>query len=162
MLTGDKLRLSDEVLEKAAGGTYDYLPGVEDGEGTALNARRWKYASFFNRVKEQVAQNWHPEQAYRMRDPHGNIYGTKDRLTVLAIALNPDGSLNKVYVAESSGVDFLDDEAIKAFEAAQPFPNPPPGLVAGDSKLISFRFGFMFEINSAEPWKVFRYRGEHE
>ena len=53
-------------------------------------------------------------------------------------------------------VDFLDDEAVTAFRDAQPFPNPPPGLVDPDSKLITFRFGFYFEISGAPTFRVFR------
>ncbi len=152
------LRLSQEAYDRSAGGTNDHLPDVEYGDFTSLRARKWKYASFFNRVKRQVAQNWNPEAAYRMRDPNGNVYGTKDRLTVLQVSLTPEGALAKVLVSEPSGVDFLDDEAIKAFRAAEPFPNPPRGLIDAESRLITFRFGFSFEINSSTPWKVFRYR----
>ena len=152
------LRLSKEAYDRSAGGTNDHLPGVEFGDFTSLRSRKWKYASFFNRVKRQVAQNWNPEAAYRMRDPNGNVYGTKDRLTVLQVSLTSKGELAKVLVSEPSGVDFLDDEAIKAFRAAEPFPNPPRGLVDAESRLITFRFGFSFEINSSTPWKVFRYR----
>lgn len=148
---------SREAIEKATGGTNDHVPDVEEGELTALNTRKWKYSSFFNRVKRQVADNWHPEQAYRLRDPNGNIYGTKDRMTVLTVSLTADGSLKKVVITGPSGVDFLDEEAIKAFEAAEPFPNPPSGLI-DDDKMITFRFGFAFEINSRTPWKVFRYQ----
>ena len=144
-------------MRRATGGTNDHLPGIDEGEYTALNTRKWKYATFFNRVKRQVAQNWHPEQAYRLRDPNGNIYGTKDRLTVLTVSLEPDGTLHKIVITGPSGVDFLDEEAISAFELAEPFPNPPEGLIDGESRLITFRFGFSFEINSSTPWRIFRY-----
>lgn len=147
-----------DAIAKIAGGTNDHLPGVEVGDHTALNTRKWKYATFFNRVKRQVAQNWHPETAYRLRDPNGNIYGTKDRMTVLTVSIEPDGTLKKVIITGPSGVEFLDDEAVKAFELAEPFPNPPDALVDHDSNLITFRFGFSFEINSRTPWRLFRYR----
>jgi len=147
-----------EAIEKAGGGSNDHLPGVDEGEFTALNTRKWKYATFFNRVKRQVAQNWHPEQAYRLRDPNGNIYGTKDRMTVLTVSIEADGTLKKVMITGPSGVEFLDDEAVKAFELAEPFPNPPDALIDHESNLITFRFGFSFEINSRTPWRVFRYR----
>ncbi len=150
---------SAEAINRAVqSGSDDYLPGIDEGEGTALNAKRWKYASFFNRVKGQVRQNWNPARAYRLRDPNGNIYGSKDRLTVVTVSLKPDGKLNKVWVVEPCGVDFLDDEAVLAFERAAPFPNPPKALVDGDSNLITFRFGFMFAIDNRAAWKVFRYR----
>ena len=154
------LRPSDDLLERAVGGgSVDHIEDADEGEFTALNSRKWKYATFFNRMKRQVAQNWHPDQVYLRRDPSGNIYGTRDRLTVLRVSLNPNGSVAKIYVAKQSGVDFLDDEAVRAFNEAQPFPNPPGGLVDPKSHLITFSFGFHFQIGGDRSrWKVFRYQ----
>jgi TonB family protein len=154
------LRPTEDVLERAVGGgSVDHLTDADEGEFTALNSRKWKYATFFNRMKRQVAQNWHPDQVYLRRDPTGNIYGTRDRLTVLRVSLKPNGSVAEIYVAKQSGVDFLDDEAVRAFREAQPFPNPPAGLVDGRSNLITFSFGFHFAIGGDRSrWKVFRYQ----
>src|SRR5207249_2051792 len=44
----------------AGGPAPDHLDGVEEGDGTYLNTREWKYATFFNRVKQAVAQAWDP------------------------------------------------------------------------------------------------------
>jgi len=154
------LRPSQDLLSRVVGGgSVDKLDGVEDGETTALNTKRWKYASFFNRMKRQVAQNWHPDQVYLRRDPTGNIYGPKDRITILKVALKRDGSVARIYISKASGVDFLDDEAVRAFRAAQPFPNPPIALVNEEDELITFSFGFHFQIGSRrESWKIFRYQ----
>ncbi|MBW2735664.1 MAG: TonB family protein [Deltaproteobacteria bacterium] len=153
------LKLSQQELAKAVGTRVkDALGDVEEGEQTLLNSKRWRFASFFNRVKRQVAQNWHPNTAYRRRDPSGNIFGFKDRLTVLRVRLNEKGELKAVHLERASGVGFLDDEAVKAFRLAQPFPNPPKALVDDKSKTISFRFGFLFEISQRPSFKVFRYR----
>jgi TonB family protein len=155
-----KLRPSDDLLERAVGGgSVDHIEDADEGEFTSLNSRKWKYATFFNRMKRQVAQNWHPDQVYLRRDPNGNIYGTRDRLTVLRVSLKPDGSVAKIYVSKQSGVDFLDDEAVRAFQEAQPFPNPPGGLVDPRSNQITFSFGFHFQIGGDRSrWKVFRYQ----
>ena len=40
----------------------------------------------------------------------------------------------------------LDDEALRAFKAAGPFPNPPPGLF-GDRETFTFHFGFAVEFD---------------
>jgi TonB family protein len=61
-------------------------------------------------------------------------------MTVLAITLRPDGSLADSFVQKSSGFDELDQEAMKAFEKAQPFSNPPAALV--ENGAIRFTFGF--------------------
>jgi len=134
---------SDQQMSKAIGsGSQDALKDIDDGDETALNSKRWRFSAFFNRLKKQVADHWHPEEAYRRRDPNGQIYGTKNRLTILRVQLKPDGTLANVALEQPSGVEFLDDEAIEAFKQAQPFPNPPHQLI--DSGTINFRFGFLF------------------
>lgn len=125
----------------------DHLDDLEEGEGTFLNSREFKFASFFNRMKRGVSQHWRPLQEYRRRDPTGNVYGQRSRVTVLQVTLKPDGSLVDVEVSKSSGVDFLDHEAVTAFRRAQPFPNPPHGLVDGDTGNIAFPFGFHIEFS---------------
>jgi len=148
---------SEQQMARAVGsGSQDALKDIDDGEETALNSKRWKFASFFNRVKRQVADHWHPEEAYRKQDPTGSVYGSKNRLTVLRVQLKPDGSLANVALEQPSGMDFLDDEAIEAFKQAQPFPNPPRQLV-DDGGVINFRFGFLFELSGAPRMRLFRY-----
>jgi TonB family protein len=148
---------SEQQMARAVGsGSQDALKDIDDGEETALNSKRWKFASFFNRVKRQVADHWHPEEAYRRGDPTGSVYGSKNRLTVLRVQLKPDGSLANVALEQPSGVEFLDDEAIEAFKQAQQFPNPPRQLV-DDGGVINFRFGFLFELSGAPRMRLFRY-----
>jgi TonB family protein len=152
------LQLSDAELGRAVGSrANDYLKDVEEGESTLLNTKRWRFATFFNRVKRQVAQNWHPDVVYRRRDPTGNVYGFRDRLTILRVRLTPQGRLKEVFLEKPCGVGFLDDEAMAAFKAAEPFPNPPAGLVDKETGMISFRFGFLFEISARPGFRIFRY-----
>jgi TonB family protein len=158
---GGKLNLQPNVdaLQQAIGrgnGSMDYLKDVDDGESTALNSKKWAHAAFFNRVKRQVADQWHPDMVYVQHDPHGNVYGVKDRVTVLRVHLKPDGHMDKWTMLQSSGVDFLDDEAIHAFQKAQPFPNPPKALVESDGQ-IHFNFAFIFELSGRTNFKVFKY-----
>lgn len=138
-------------------GSMDDIQDVEDGDVNQLNSRRWKYASFFNRVRDQVSQHWHPEVVHAARDPDGSRYGIKTRVTRLLIRLNPDGTLNKVKLDKSSDVDFLDEEAIRAVRLAAPFNNPPSQLVDAETGFIDFGFGFIFEVESGKP-QIFRYR----
>jgi TonB family protein len=51
-------------------------------------------------------------------------------------------------VTSQSGIKELDDEAIRAFRTAGPFPPPPEGLVARDD-LVTFPFSFFFEIGGS-------------
>jgi TonB family protein len=145
----------EQVARAIGSGTEDYLRDVDDGDETLLSAKKWRFATFFNRVKAQVREQWHPAEVYRRRDPTGAIYGNKDRYTLLKVELKPDGSLSNVYLQEPSGIEFLDDEAIEAFKQAQPFPNPPRALVKEGT--IQFSFGFFFELSGAPRMRVFRY-----
>jgi TonB family protein len=146
-----------QVARAVGAGTQDHLPDVQEGDGTALNAKSWRFASFFNRVKRQVVENWKPVPEYEKRDPTGRIYGAGMRVTILRIALKPDGALASLAVEQPSGLDFLDDVAVEAVKRGQPFVNPPPQLVETKSGLITFRFGFFFEVGSAPRTKVYRY-----
>lgn len=133
----------------------DRLKGIKEGDNTFLNTKEWKGASFFNRVKAAVAQKWNPAEVYARRDPQGDRYGIKDRYTGLHVTLNGDGSLRHLRVSSPSGVDFLDEEAVGAFEAAQPFPNPPDAVKDKDG-LIRFSFGFYFEVSDKPLLRITR------
>lgn len=122
---------------EGGGAPNDALTEVPEGDGTFLNTREWRYAAFFNRVKQAVAAKWDPNGRLRAKN---RSPGLNDRLTTLHVSLRPDGSLADVYVAKSCGIDELDQEAVRAFEQAQPFSNPPAGLVEGGA--IRFAFGF--------------------
>ncbi len=136
-------------------GSIDHIPDVDQGERTFLNTRDYKFAWFFNRVKRDVQKRWRAVDAHRRHDPYGRVFGVRDRLTVVDVTLNDDGSLDDIYVAKDSGVAFLDQVALQAFRDAQPFPNPPAAL-RGDDGRIRFRFAFFLEINN-RGMRMFRY-----
>jgi TonB family protein len=127
----------------------DVFLGVEDeGDVPLVNSRSFKYWDFFRRVKDRVRDQWNPGGIYQARDPDGKVYGSKDRLTVLTVILEPGGGIARLEVAKESGLPFLDEEAMRAFREAGPFPNPPKGLV-DESGRIRFNFGFLLEVGSA-------------
>ena len=133
----------------SGGGSDDAIFGVdEEGETTLVNSRSFKYWDFFQRVKERVRQEWDPVTPYRRRDPTGEVFGKKDRLTILGVVLDSNGNVERLEVIRRSGLPFLDDEAIRAFRQAAPFVNPPKGLADENGK-IAFRFGFLLEIESS-------------
>ena len=151
-----ELKPTKEVLERAlGGGSVDHLEQIDSGEETALTAKRWVYASFFNRMKRQVAQNWDPQTVWRRVDPTGTHNGFKTRVTEVRVSLSTKGDLAKIVVTSPSGVSELDDEAVRSFHAAGPFPNPPEGLIKDNQ--ITFAFSFFFEIGqSRTSWRVLR------
>ena len=121
----------------------DYLPEVETDAETRLNAWQWMHATFFNRVKDGIRAAWQGPEVVQKHDPRGNIYGTHGLHTVLAVTIDGDGRVVSVNVAESSGADFYDEEAVRTFYAAGPFTHPPAELF-GDSDRFTFTFGFNF------------------
>ncbi len=149
------LRPGAAAYDKIAGGPApDHLEGVEEGEGTYLNTREWKYAGYFNRIKQAVASNWDPGASMTARDPQGIRFGDRDWQTLVRVRLDNVGALKAVSVERGSGLDFLDRIALEAFQKAQPFNNPPPGL-ADDHGEIVFSFGFYVQTGSA-GLRIFR------
>ncbi|MCU0661660.1 MAG: TonB C-terminal domain-containing protein [Myxococcota bacterium] len=149
---------SQRSIATALSGTgLDHLEDVIDGDDMALNTIAWRYASFFNRVKAKIQRYWHPDRAYRVHDPYSNVYGFKDRTTVLLVVLRRDGSLKNLYVLSPSGAPFLDDEAHQAVTEAGPFPNVPAGLISKNDGLVKFTFGFIVQIGQEPIIRVRRY-----
>ncbi|MFO0601430.1 MAG: energy transducer TonB [Myxococcaceae bacterium] len=140
-------------MTEGGGAPNDALNDVAEGDSTSLNTREWKYAGFFNRVKQAVSAKWDPNGRLRQRNRSLNAV---ERVTVMAVTLKPDGAMTDIYVVQSSGIDELDAEAMTAFERAAPFPNPPAGLV--ENGFIRFTFGFHVSNGNMLPPSPFRFR----
>lgn len=111
-----------------------------------LDSWQWQQHSFFYRLKQKIAQNWHPQKQMYMFDPQGNLLGSKDRATLIKVTIDNKGNLIKAHITKSSDVAYLDEEALSAIKLAQPFINPPKELFIKDS-LFSFDFGFFVYLN---------------
>ncbi|MBW2261725.1 MAG: TonB C-terminal domain-containing protein [Deltaproteobacteria bacterium] len=147
----------NSVAGAIKGSGIDSLQKVEDGPKTLLDTDEWQFAGFFNRVKNAVAQHWHPGPAYTFHDPTGRVYGYKDRETVIKVVLKCDGTLKHTYVKQPSGADFLDNVAVKAIKKAAPFTNPPDPLCDVEEQIIAFRFGFLVKVGDSSLIKVRKY-----
>ena len=145
------LKPSQAVLDRVTGGgSVDHLEDVENGAETALNSKSWVHAGFFNRVKRQVAQVWQPGTVFGRR--HSSSGMDKTWPTEVRVTLRPNGELASVIVLKGCGLQELDDEAMRAFRAAGPFPNPPRDLVRNG--VIVFEFGFFFEVGGSRTmWR---------
>jgi TonB family protein len=149
-----RLALTPQTLARlAGGGSPDKLDNVDEGDGTFLNTREWKYATYFNRIKQAVSSTWNPQRALDQRDPDRTLFGNRDRFTLLTVTLDNTGALKDVVVKKTSGVEFLDKTTIEAFKRAQPFANPPPGIVEPNGE-IRFTFGFYLEVGRG--FQIFR------
>lgn len=118
----------------------DYLKNLPEEDETAVNARRFLYADYYNRIKQAVSRYWEPAKVLLVHDPSGHIFGMADRYTKIEAVLDARGTIVSLTVIRPSGVDFLDREAIDAFKAAAPFPNPPAPLLKEGRFIIPFGF----------------------
>jgi TonB family protein len=153
--SGDpRLQPSFEDMSRiTAGPSLDALDkDLEQGDVTSLNTRAYRFATFWNRFKQDVADHWYPGVRYAMeaRDPSGTTFGRSDRVTGLRIVLDRSGAVKEIEVVSPSGLDFLDRVAVKSIRDAAPFYNIPPGLMDADGQL-SFEFGFLVGGNRGVP-----------
>ena len=123
----------------------EYIPGVEQGEFTALNTDQFTYYSFYARINEQVRNRWvegirNYMSQLNMQDR--DLLAKMDRQTVVEIVLSKDGHFTQSILHRSSGDRQLDQTGIDAFRDASPFLNPPRDM-AGADNLIRLRYGFM-------------------
>jgi len=133
--------LCTETPDKAKAPTSAVAVGMAE---TGVAAKRWRYVAFFNRVTESVRNYWHPVEVYRSHDPDGRLQSGPRLTTRLQVYLRADGSLDRVAIECSSGLDYLDNVAVEAFEKAQPSCQPPRKLI-GEGGLINFGFGFVLD-----------------
>ena len=121
-------------------------PECEDGS-SALSEEEWKTSPYFIQMKAQVRDQWKPAETYRQRDPDGTRFGKEDRYTEVRVRLRKSGTLADVSIGRSCGLDWLDDLAVEAFKAAQPFSHPPCKLVK-PSGWVDFSFGFLIDVSA--------------
>jgi len=152
---GDALVPDFEVLSEAvAGSGLDHLEGVELGDATALSTRPFAHAGFYRRVRDRVAQYWDVRGAFGLHDPHGSIYGYRDRETLVLVTLDCTGELLRTILLEESGARFLDELAVDAIAQAAPFHNPPRELCDRRRNIITFTFGFYVETDQGPTLRV--------
>ena len=135
----------DELAEGSQ--TQDHLKDIDQGLETLLNAREFKYYTYYNRIRRQLSQHWEPKVKVKLSQMFKQgryLAAATDRITKLVVVLDRGGNLVKVQVLRESGVTDLDDAATEAFQSAAPFPNPPSGIVEKDGT-VKIRWDFVLE-----------------
>jgi len=117
--------------------------GLEEGEVTALNARKSEAAKYLNSFGDRIASWWRARtrQAIGERDPEARIFFYKDRTAVFVVKIDSAGQLSDVRLLQSSNVDFFDMIALQSIRQAAPFP-PPPHAVLDRTGEFRFTQGF--------------------
>jgi TonB family protein len=101
-------------------------------------------ASFHARVKSAISSCWRPERELGARLKAVNGERPTRHFTRVKIVLNPRGGLLDVSTLITSGLEEMDQLALKAVRCAAPFPNPDPRLL-NPAGMIAFEFGFMLD-----------------
>jgi TonB family protein len=125
---------------------------VDSGDETVLNAKRWQFASYWNRVKRSIAAQWDPIAVWNaFPAPVRTSYGTGTRKTIVAITLDAKGAVKRIDIVQPSGIVELDAAALQSVPGQL---DPPPAeLVAQQAKaaapgVMTFQFGFYFEVGA--------------
>jgi len=94
--------------------------GSEDEGAVRLDTKEPKYISYFTSIKRAIELVWeYPEPALRQ--------GLQGKL-VLEFTILSNGQLEKTRLIRSSGFTMLDQEALRAVQAAAPFHPIPPSI----------------------------------
>jgi TonB family protein len=127
--------------------TNDHLKDKPSELETLLNTREFVYYTYYQRIRTQIRQYWEPSIRGKVRKIFAsgrNIAAEKDHVTRVVIILDNQGRLKGVQVIGESGLRDLDDAAVEAFRSAEPFPNPPKGIIESDGT-IRINWDFILE-----------------
>ncbi len=125
----------------------DYIKGIKESDRTALSTKEYVFYGYFQRIRQRLDLAWGGalrEKLLKLYRSGRQLSSDMDHITRLVVVLNQNGEVVRVQVVEESGVHDLDDAAIKAFNQAGPFPNPPRGLVDKNG-LIQIRWDFILK-----------------
>jgi len=127
-------------------GNLDSLPkDIAVGSETLLNTDEYVYASFYNRMKAEVAPRWEPLIQELVADPKRQVAaGFYQTQTVFT--LDWEGNVMNVDIAEPSGYVPFDEAARASIRAALRFKNPPAALLEKDG---FYRIKLGFNVNLA-------------
>jgi protein TonB len=124
---------------------HDYIKGMKEGEQTALNTREFVFYGYFQRIRASLDRAWNKtlrENLTRLFRRGRRLASEVDHTTRTLVVLNSQGRVLRVQILEESGTLDLDDAAIRAFNEAGPFPNPPRGLIDSSGE-IQVRWDFV-------------------
>lgn len=125
------------------GQSSDFLEDMPLGDFTRLNTQEYEFYGFYHRIRQKLEQFWGNNihsQAEKIFKQGRSIASDSNLLTGLIIHLNSSGEIVEINLQSTSGVKELDDAAIKSFNQAGPFPNPPKGMLKSGRAVIEWSF----------------------
>lgn len=116
----------------------DFVKGLQQGERTALNTREFVFYGYYQRIRDRLDRAWVPilrEKLIRHYRSGRQLASEMDYITRVLVTLNVQGEIVRVQLLGKSGTGELDEAAVKAFNRAGPFPNPPKGIVDANGEI---------------------------
>ena len=138
---------------------YQLPDSVAKGNQTLLNTDKVVYASFMNRIAEEIYDPWvnHARSVLMTLTDTGHRMQASTYVTKLLVVMDPHGHVLSIEVVQTCGLHDLDEAPKKAFWEREPFINPPPQMRDKDG-LIRFVYEFHFELHSSlfniVPWSI--------
>ncbi len=147
-----KGKFNPEKKGKGISSSDDFIEGAEIGPMTILNSQEFKYFSYYDRIKQIVAENWRTliRKAIQQVKANPKKYGNLEvglLTTKLEIILNAKGEILEIRLVGNSGQETFDLAAKTSFEHSAPFAEPPKELVK-DGK-FSLRWDFYVQVEDA-------------
>ena len=112
-------------------GSPDYLEGNGRRRRHGLNAKKSKFAAFFNRIKQAVRDEWHPDEILGRQRPTLGASMAHKIASHAQVPSRADGRIDKLKVVRRLGRRFSRRRgAVSLFAGLRPvlFANPPAGL----------------------------------
>jgi protein TonB len=133
-------RISKYQNENQEGGVpKEYIKGLKEGETTALNTREFAFFGYFQRIRTSLDHAWNQslkDQLTRYYYKGRSLASNADHTTQLMVTLDKIGEIKRIQILSESGTQDLDDAAVKAFNQAGPFPNPPRGILDSTGQIL--------------------------
>lgn len=124
---------------------------VRKGQQTVLNTDPLRYASFLNRIADQIRDPWERfvreallELSLRNVKLEEDVYETR-----LVVFLSRDGEITGMQKLTSSGYDEFDAAAKEAFWRTEPFKNPPNQMFKAEAESVRLEYSFNVQLKSA-------------
>lgn len=120
------------------------------GDRTLLDTDEVFFASFLNRIADEIYQPWssYLREAMQEYAVTGRKLSAREYITRLGIEMNESGRVTAIRILKSSGVTELDEAPKRAFWERDPFPNPPERMRRPDGS-FQFVYEFHFELNTS-------------
>jgi protein TonB len=111
------------MFRRGGGGGLKGGRGGIEGEAIPLDTPEPKFQDYFNQVRERIKSKWiYPYEA--------SSRGIEGELQI-EFGIAKSGELQFIEKRHSSGVELLDDYAMRAVQLASPFPPVPDSISKG-------------------------------